>query len=232
MMYLQKIRTLYDLPADETFGYSEEEIINLEIDLGVRLPGKLRDYYLHLGKNERVNASHNRLLKPNGEVGYSEDDYLLFYEENQGVVSWGIKKDGLQLESPPVWGNYGDEEMPDWHRETSTVENFFLLMAVYNGTMGGLKYNANCLDEVDPEVVKAIQQRWNEVPDISWEKQKVYTDDFREVISLSFDDSGNCNAVFIGTSDQHAFDELLDEIEVEWSYVSYEDDEEEEDEEQ
>jgi len=232
MMYLQKIRTLYDLPAGETFGYSEEEIINLEIDLGVRLPGKLRDYYLHLGKNESINDSHNRLLKPDGEVGYSKDGYLLFYEENQGVVSWGIKKDELQLDSPPVWGNYGSEEISDWHRETNTVEDFFLLMAVYNGTMGGLKYHANCLEEINPEIVKAIQQRWSEVPGISWEKQKVYTDDFREVISLSFDESGQCTAVFTGTSDQHAFDELLDEIEVEWSYVSYEDDEEEEDEEE
>lgn len=231
MMYIQKIRTLYDLPADEMFGYSEEEIIDLEIDLGVRLPGTLRDYYLHLGKNESINHSHNRLLSPDGEIGFSNDDHLMFYEENQGVATWGIKKEELLLDNAPVWGNYGDEETPDWQREANTVEDFLLLMAVYNGTMGGLKYHANCLDDIDPEVVKAIQQRWSEVPGISWEKQKVYTDDFREVISLSFDDDGNCAAVFIGTSDQNTFDELLDEIEVEWSYISYEDEEEEDEEE-
>jgi hypothetical protein len=233
----EKIRTLYDLPASENHGYSEDEIINLEIDLGVRLPEKLRAYYLSLGRNEAINATHNRLLEPDGEVRFSKDGYLVFYEENQGVASWGIRKDELTIDNPPVWGNYGSDEEPDWNRETATVEDFFLLMAVYNGTLGGLKYNANCLDITEPSsvnagIVKQISERWKEVDGISWEKQKVYSNDFREVISLSFDSQGNCVAVFIGTNDQHLFDALLDEIEIDWSYVSYEDEEEEDEDEE
>ncbi|SOD15112.1 hypothetical protein [Pedobacter xixiisoli] len=227
MSTLQKIQQLYQLPEEANFGFSADEIAALEKSLGLALPVALKHYYLNLGKNESINTSHNQLLKPATEVGFSEDRYLMIFEENQGVVSWGIKEEDLAQENPPVWGNYGTEEEPDWYVEASTTENFFLLMAVYNGTFGGLKYNANFFGEVDPQTVKRIENTWTLVPEISYEKQQVYADDFKEVISVCFDDDQRCSAIFIGTSDQQRFDETLDLIAVDWSYTSYEDEDEE-----
>ena len=48
------------------------------------------------------------------------------------------------------------------------------------------------------------------------------------MISLSFDENNNCNAVFIGTSIQERFDKILDKINIKWSYISYEDEDREE----
>jgi hypothetical protein len=223
----QKIRRLYNLPENENFGFSETEIIDLETKLKVKLPKELRNYYLLLGKNENINYAHNRLLKPNKEIEFSEDRYLVFYEENQRVAYWGIKEEDLILDDPPVFGNYfpsGDD--PDWHLETSTTGAFFLLMAIHNGTLGGLKYNANYSGKIEPETVKYIEKNWIKVTEISWEREKVYTNEFHEAISLSFDGQNTSEAIFIGASNRERFDKILDGLDIDWSYTSYQDGEE------
>ena len=96
----QKIRRLYNLPDDENFGFSETEIITLEKRLDITLPVELRNYYLTLGKSENINYSHNRLLKPDKEIKFSDDQYLIFYEGNQVVAYWGIKEEDLKLNNP------------------------------------------------------------------------------------------------------------------------------------
>lgn len=226
MTYSEKIRRLYNITENDNSGYAESELTALEKHLQIHLPEKLRSYYLTLGKNQNINYTHNRLLKPDKEVGFSDDRHLVFYEENQVVAFWGIKEEDLKLENPPVWGNYGTNEIPDWHVETKTIEDFLLLMAVYNGTLGGLKFNANTLEQLNSEPITFIEKNWELVPEISWERQKVYTKDFYEVISLSFNEVKNCTGAFIGTSDQQRFDHLLDRLNIEWSYTSYEDEEE------
>lgn len=225
MNYSQKIRKLYNLSEDENFGFSDADISKLEERLGINLPATLKEYYLTLGKNDAINQSHNRILNPKDEIDFSNDRYLVFYEENQVVAFWGIKEEDLKSDNPAVWGNYGTNEEPDWYVEADTTENFFLLMAVYNGTLGGLEYNANYFGEVSPQTLKFIQENWTLVPEISYDKQKVYTDEFNEVLSLSFDDEDNCVAIFIGTSDEERFDKMLDNIDVDWSYTSYENEE-------
>jgi len=221
--HFQNIKRLYNLPDNESDGFTETEIIALEKRLSITLPAALRNYYLALGQNEAVNYSHNRLLKPGKDIQFSKDRYLVFYEENQAVSSWGIKEADLHLYNPPVWGNYGTKRKPDWYLETKATDLFFLLMAIYNGTLGGLRYNANYLKPVDTKVYQLIEKNWTLVPEISWEKQKVYTDNFEAVISLSLDDRNNCVAIFTGTNNQELFDNILDDIGVDWSYVSYED---------
>jgi hypothetical protein len=223
MTYTDKIRQLYNLPGNRNFGFSETEINKIEKKLDFKFPLELKKYYLTLGKVESINYSHNRLLKPDKEIRFSIDKYLVFYEENQEAAFWGIKEQDLKSDNPAVWGNYGSEEDPDWHIEANSTDNFFLLMAVYNGTFGGLKYNANYFGPVEPEILEYIEKSWTKVTEISWDKQKVYTENFHEVLSLSFDEQNNCNGIFIGTSNQERFDKMLENIEIDWSYISYED---------
>jgi len=231
MNYIQKIKRLYNLSENENYGFSENEMLNLEKTLNTRLPLKFKEYYLELGKEENLNYSFNRLLKPDDEIEFSDDDYLVFYEENQNVAFWGIKKEDLKEDNPPVYGNYDTIEKSDWEIETQTTESFFLFMAVFSGTLGGLQYNGNYMGEIEPEIVKFVEDNWKLVPEISRENQKVYTDEFYDVVSLSFDQNDKCLAAFIGSSDQERFDKILDGIDIDWSYLSYDDEEYEEDEE-
>lgn len=230
MTIIQKIKRLYNLSENENYGFSEAEILELEKKLEVTLPAKLKEYYLELGKEENLNHSFNRLLKLESEIGYSDDGYLVIYEENQVVAFWGIKKEDLKLDNPPVYGNYDTIEKSDWEIETQTTEIFFLFMAVFNGTLGGLKYNGNYFGAIDSDIVKFVEQNWILIPDISRDNQKVYTEGYNELISLSFDQNNNCTAAFIGTSDQDRFDSILENLDIDWSYLSYDDDEEYEEE--
>ena len=229
MTNFRNIRQLYAIHDDENSGFGEADLSALESKLACRLPEVLRTYYLTLGKYESLNYSYNRLLNPDKEIVFSEDRYLVFYEENQVVAYWGINEKDLGLQDPPVYGNYSPAgEKPDWRLVANTTGDFLLLMAVYNGTFGGLKYHANSLNPVREEIIDYIKENWNEVNEISFDRQKIYTDNFNEVISVSFDEEQNATAIFIGTSDQDRFDTLLDEIDVDWSYTSYEDEDVEE----
>lgn len=220
-----EITKLYNIAGKRNkFGYQVDEISEAESRLKTAIPKVLKDYYFSLGKNEAINNSHNRLLKPNQEIEFSDDGYLVFYEENQASTYWGIAQKDLTLDNPPVWGNYGTNESPDWHLESKTIDNFLLLMGVYNGTLGGLRYNANYFEAIDPETVKEIENNWKVINEISWDSQKIYSNDFKEVLSLSFDKDKNCTAIFIGTSYKKRFDNLLQNLNIDWSYTSYEDD--------
>jgi hypothetical protein len=230
MTIIQKIKRLYNLSENENFGFSEAEILALENKLEVTLPAKLKEYYLELGKEENLNYSFNQLLKPQDEVDFSDDGYLVIYEENQVVAFWGIKKEDLKLDNPPIYGNYNTIEKSDWEIETQTTELFFLFMAVFNGTLGGLKYNGNHFGSIDSDIVKFVEQNWTLIPAISRDNQKVYTDNYNEVISLSFDKANNCTAAFIGTSHQDRFDSILENLDIDWSYLSCDDDEQYEEE--
>lgn len=222
MTYFQKIRHLYGVPENENFGFEESEIVALETQLDIVLPARLREYYLTLGKHEALNAAHNRLLGPD-DIWYSPDEYLIFYEENQAVVYWGIKNEELSNPNPPVYGNYSSDEWnPDWHQEFP-MDACLLMFAVYNGVLGGLHYNANCLEGIKPEVASYIKDHWQVLEDISNDSQRIYTRDYAEVISLSFDDEQNCTGIFIGTNQQERFDNMLAHLDVEWFYISTED---------
>ena len=220
MTYFQKIRHLYNVPENENFGFPESDIVALEQQLNIALPAKLREYYLTLGKHEAINNSYNRLLPPGKQIEFS-DEYLIFYEENQGVVNWGIKKEDLLQPDPPVYGGYTDDKGNlNWYPELPATETSLLMLAVYNGVLGGLKYNGNFLEGVKPEVVSFIKENWQELPDISSNVQRIFTRDYEEMISLSIDSEKNCSGIFIGTNDEKRFNNMIDTLDVNWFYLS------------
>jgi hypothetical protein len=92
-----------------------------------------------------------------------------------------------------------------------------------------VKYNAtNCLEAIKPEVVSYIKDNWQELADISNNSQRIFTRDYAEMISLSFDSEQNCSGIFIGTNHRERFDNMIDHLDVGWDYVSTEDEGEEE----
>jgi len=64
------------------------DIEDAERRLGVNIPVSLKDYYLFSGREKRINQFQNRLLPP--EKWFTDSSHLVFMEENQCVVYWGI----------------------------------------------------------------------------------------------------------------------------------------------
>ena len=214
-------------------GFSEAQLLKAEKRLLITLPEEFRAYYLELGATKGVNQSYNSLATP--QQLYFAGDYLCFCEENQGVVMWAICKEDLTNPNPPVWGNYSSETDPNWIQETKNLSDFWLYMAIYNGVMGGLPYNANAMGgldmegfEVPTEAVVHIEKQYTELTSLSWEGQRTFTDaNFKIVITLAIHQTTNrATAIFIGSAQQELFDTLLGDMEnlgLQWDYTSYDD---------
>ncbi|MDR1316604.1 MAG: hypothetical protein LBK13_06990, partial [Spirochaetales bacterium] len=202
MDIIQKIKILYNLSKD--YGYNENEIIEAENKLSIKFPKKLREYYRVLGKNKTVNESFNKLLSINGEIGFTDDNnYLVFYEENQGVVYWALDRNDLENNNPKVYGNYDPANgSGDWFVDSETVEGFLLSMAYWNGALEGLKYTANYSndDGIENNIIKNIENCWNEVTGITNQQLRFFTHDDTEIIALTTDSGNNTNGIYIGTN--------------------------------
>lgn len=229
MTLFKEIRLLYGIEGNENFGYTETEITDFETTHDLKLPKVLRDYYLTLGKHQAINNSFNRLLKPKGQVGFSDDRYLIFYEENQAVVFWGIKEADLTAGNPKVFGNYDPvNQTEDWFEDSADTEKFLLSMALLNGTLGGLKYNANKIneEELKPGILELIEEGWTEIKDLILSPQRYFTRDFREIIILSINTENKPSGIFIGTNDEERYHNIIDRLPIDWDYFSDEDDDE------
>jgi hypothetical protein len=106
-------------------GISNEKIVKAEIKLGRKLPKALRDYYQTVGSCCELNNYHNRIIDL--EKVFLENGFLIFAEENEYVVYWGIKT-GLPEElNPTVWQiqNKGTSE---YHTEEKSFTEFMTEM--------------------------------------------------------------------------------------------------------
>lgn len=220
------IRTLYGIDASARYGYGDSQIQSAQARLGIVFPRVLAAYYAALAAHEKLNQAHNRLIPP--DQLSIEDGFLILYEENQGVCYWGVKIDDLNQDSPPVYvGNsVADGKKLVWLVSHQNLEALFLDMAFYNGTMGGLHYHANMLDKkVSATVLERLAQTHTPVDfAICHDRQRYFTDAYRDIVVVCDDGDGGASAVFIGTEDPARFDELLDWFGFEnWSYVSDED---------
>jgi hypothetical protein len=74
---------------------------------GLHIPQALFDYYAVAGYHW-VNKKQNR-LRPIEELDWYKD-WLVFMDDDQGLVSWGIHRQDLSSSDPVVWrGILGEE---------------------------------------------------------------------------------------------------------------------------
>ena len=234
MNTFRNIRELYQIRLEACKGFPEESLLQAEKRLKTTLPETFRKYYLEIGADETVNQSYNHLLPP-GQL-YYKGEYLCFCQKNQDVVTWAIRKGDLDNPNPPVWGDYGTDTAPDWYLETRTLSDFWLYIAIYNGVLGGLPYNANTMgnlqgDEyaIPKEAVAYIEEHLVPLTEMGFEGQRFFADKaFRVVLSLSVATEGEpqATALFVGTAHRELFDRLISDLEglgVRWGYSSYDD---------
>ncbi len=221
MLLFDEISTLFGLT--HPLGFTEQELTLAENHVPVSLPQILRDYYQSLGKYPELNHSFNRLLIPE-EWYVTQTGYLVFFEENQGVVIWGIKREDAHMSNPPVYGSY--DNGTSWLLDAPSCSDFLVSMAYLQAVMGGLPYCANT-SEIDEEARQLLQQestQWHEISVKNNWYNLIYTKDGTQVISIFTDSSWNWQGVFIATSTEEAFQRLLDKLPFDWDYRSDEDD--------
>jgi hypothetical protein len=140
-MFAERYRAAFEslgLPLRSKDALKPESLENLKLE-GLVLPDALRYYYLVAGNEETLNHSFNRLLAP--EDVFIDSGRIVFMEENQGVVYWGIKANGMD-ENPIVEQGINVEGEPiEWHSEDTTCAEFLEAMLYWQASFGGgLKY--------------------------------------------------------------------------------------------
>jgi hypothetical protein len=88
-----------------------------ERSLGLILPAAVRQYYISCGRNRRFNRMHN-YIRPLRSIAV-EDGHLVFTDENQDAVSWGIRLEDIAAENPLVWQRNNTPPV-EWYSEERT----------------------------------------------------------------------------------------------------------------
>jgi enamine deaminase RidA (YjgF/YER057c/UK114 family) len=113
---------VFGRPVARKDAVPEARLRRAERRLGFRLPDALRDY-LALAGLAKENREHNRLFRP--EELAVEDGYLLFMEENQAVVHWGVPVGLLEKSDPEVWQRVNGDR-PEWYSEEMRFSEFMI----------------------------------------------------------------------------------------------------------
>jgi hypothetical protein len=88
-------------PLQEGDGYSEEEVQEAEVRLGIKFPDALRELYLLFGKRDEIVWTYN-VLQPLDRLRIVQG-HLVFWEENQEVYNWCIKPEDMSLPNPKTY---------------------------------------------------------------------------------------------------------------------------------
>jgi hypothetical protein len=131
--------------AFECFGYPLTQSSSLPGDslrktedrLGVRIPLALRDYYLMAGNEKRFNCANHRFLHPS--KWFVDGRHIVFLEENQSVVWWGVSTRTSNAIDPSVSQSVSAEELV-WHKEHKKCSSFLTVMLHYQAVSGGFRF--------------------------------------------------------------------------------------------
>ena len=126
-------------PLTPEDGQPEASISVAEARLGLRLPAVLRKYYLLTGRLDRFNRAHNQLRRPKE---WSVDrGKLVFLEENQCVVFWGVEAGKSPEDDPPVYQGQNVRGQPtEWYLEHERCSEFLIVMLHLQAVWGTLHH--------------------------------------------------------------------------------------------
>jgi len=124
------IRDLFGITSD--CGYPASAMQPWLAKYGA-VPVVLAEYYTTLGAHKALNQTQDALVIPdtNKPVFYRmsdnmDDNYLVFYVENQAVTIWGVKASDVTQDDPPVYGCSGGD---DWYLTAGSVSQFLTSQA-------------------------------------------------------------------------------------------------------
>ncbi len=134
--------------------------------LGVKLPESLKEYYLLAGREQHINQVHNRLLAP--DKLWIDEDRLVFLEENQWVVYWGVPVLQKTLPDAAVFqGVNRHDQGVEWHPEHDSCFTFLNVMAVWQASFGGAATHT-AVGYVDEKATRVtLDEQWTLIGEVN-----------------------------------------------------------------
>lgn len=172
-------------------GYSEDEIRKCKDVVGA-LSFALELFYLKYGKSDELQNLQDFLILPNKYKVLLNNEYIIFFNENQGVCQAGIKKTDIMKPDPPVYVSLDNGE---WVLSCDSVSDFLVAMFGYQASIC-LKYSSEEFYFITPEEKKKIGRLFKRRPESfkNWIYDydiTLYGDDQQERISLMETEGSN-----------------------------------------
>ena len=154
------------IPLRSQDACSDADIENAESRLAIKLPGSLKEYYLVAGREKRVNQFHNRLLPP--EKLFVDSGRVVFMEENQWVVVWGVPAgQDVKADAAVFQGVNRRDKGIEWHPEHDSCCTFLNVMAIWHASFGGAAPNT-AVGYVDEGIARAtLDDQWQLVGEVN-----------------------------------------------------------------
>lgn len=188
----------------ENLRIKEDDLVAAAKKLRLAIPKSLYDYYIALGNFEKLNKAHNQLLSPS--EWFIDADHLVFMEENQCVVFWGVPIEKNKSDDTSVHIGVNSEENPiEWHLEHNSCFDFLLVMMHWQAVCGGFDWVG--FAETEKTDIKYFQSNWKNIGQVSGLKTFSRTE--RAACLL---EEGDAVQAYVGANTENAFDEMVSEF--------------------
>ena len=114
-------------------GIGPARVSAAERRLKLKFPEALRALYRTIGALPDFCTIHNQVRAP--EDVAVESEYLIFMDENEDVVTWGIRVKDLGKPDPVVWQRV-NAPTEQWFSERKSVTKLFASMLAWYASIG------------------------------------------------------------------------------------------------
>lgn len=143
----EKYREIPELfKAEKAVGYSPEELSAVKAVVG-ELPAELEKFYLYCGNTPELHGLQDELILPNKYPALIDPEYIVFFNENQGVCRAAVKKSETALGDPPV---YTSVDSGEWVLSSPRFSEFIMAMFDYQASIC-LEYSPEEFYFITPE---------------------------------------------------------------------------------
>ncbi len=213
-MAFTRIKELFDITGD--FGFPEEEIRRAEDRLSITFPKLLRTYYQELGNHKALNQTQDRLLDLRS-LKVEDNEFLIFYVENQCVATWGISKHDMEKENPAVYRKEGGN---DWQLDSKNLSSFFTSMALMQSIFA-FDFQANSFG-VENKFHIIVREHYKELKeDFALWNVKFYQNKNTELIAVFGYE--NQTDIYVAAKNKQDFESITSKLTLQWDYHSYRD---------
>lgn len=139
--------------VEEPKGCSLEELERVKSVVG-EIPEVLEQFYLKCGKTNDLIYLQDNLVLPDAYPTFINLEYIVFFNENQGVCRAGIKKSDAKMADPPVYVNMNKNE---WLKSADKLSDFLVAMYGYQASIC-LEYSPEEFYFITKEEKKKIEK--------------------------------------------------------------------------
>ena len=162
-MYITEIaESLLGRKLSTKDGISHKSIEKAEVELNIKFPEGIKNYWLTVGNIDLFNISFNEFYELD-ELELT-GSYLPFIIENQGACEWAFNVDDKNS-NPKIYQSADyDSDTPTWYEEDVTLDEFITIMLYFQCAEGGYEFggDTNNVDAIET-ILKEVESTWKKV---------------------------------------------------------------------